>query len=148
MALRTEVFVSESELRAFCNGGLRLGVGPERLDLDGLTLTLSTPNDSVTFAGDQLTLTAINNQITAAGSPMDEVKVVCIQGRLWLIEKTPTNGIVMPAAGNTDIRRALGISGVGDITTSVLAAEGGAAPARVKIERMPRGGWTLQWESA
>lgn len=148
MALRTETFVSESELKAFCNGGLRLGVGPEKLNLDGLTLTTTTPNGSVTFSGTALSMPEINAQITADGAPMNELKLIYLQGRLWLIEKTPTNGIVLPASGNTAIRQALGISTVGDITTVVLAKEGGTAPARVKVERLPRGGWMLQWETA
>lgn len=149
MGTHVVTFTHEAEVNAFCNGGLRGGYGRHRFDLDGLTLTFSTPSDSVTFVGNDLTLAQVNAQLQAA---IPSLKVVLIGEHLWIVETTPTNGVAFPAeavvANREAARTILGFGNATEIEGVVIDKEGGTAPRRVSLTKRPNGDFCLQWEDA
>ncbi|HNC97867.1 MAG TPA: hypothetical protein PKW90_17190 [Myxococcota bacterium] len=151
MAIKTETFSAESELRAFCNGGIRGGFGRGKFDLDGLVLKFSQPSAfTCTFSGNQLSLNQISDQLMTASA--DTVKAVLIRDCLWLIEVTPTNGVTIKstaAAGAPQpAKTILGFSLTPTIAGTVLDVEGGTPPRRISAAKRPQGDWVLTWESA
>lgn len=142
--LKTNHFRSLQEMEAFANGGIQGGLGREKFDLDGLTLTFSTPNDSVTFSGNGLSILDVNTQLGAA---INTLKAIVLCDHLWIIEKTPTNGVILSAA-NEAARTVLGFSKAVGYTGLVLDDPAGTAPKRVRWGKAPSGLWELVWESA
>jgi hypothetical protein len=145
---KTNLFRTLQELDAFANGGIQGGPGREKFDLDGLTLTFSSPAASVTFSGNGLSIKAVNEQLQVA---IPSLKVVVLCDHLWILEITPTNGVAIasdPFPGTEDARSILGFSKTAEYTGLVLDDPAGTAPKRVRWGKAPGGMWELVWESA
>lgn len=145
---KTNLFRTLQELDAFANGGIQGGPGREKFDLDGKTLTFSTPADSVTFSGNSLSIKEVNAQLQAA---VPGLKAIVLCDYLWIVEITPTNGVAIASAvapGTEDARSILGFSKTAAYTGIVLDDPAGTAPKRVRWGKAPGGMWELVWESA
>lgn len=144
---KTNHFRTLQELDAFANGGIQGGLGREKFDLDGKTLTFSVPSDSVTFSGNGLSIKDVNTQLQAA---VPELKAVVLGDHLWIIEITPTHGVELPQDNSSTepARAILGFSQKQKYTGVVLDDPAGTAPKRVRWGKAPGGMWELVWESA
>lgn len=127
MALRVRKFTNLEELNLFLRGGL---IGGTRLvqvyDIGGKTLKFTSPSvTTVTFTAPNgfLTLKEIFTQIKAQ---MATVNPGQIDGRLTLIEATPTSGVALAADGTGHVL--LGFPEA-IVTGRVHTAPGGTAPS-------------------
>jgi hypothetical protein len=120
MALRVRKFRSIDEFEWFLRGGIMGSVlslntdsGPGLWGLVGLTATFTVPVGSVTFVlgadpSGFLTTAEIKTQIEAA---VAGIQVSFTNGRMTIVEASPTNGIDFGAAGAETARSILGFNG-------------------------------------
>jgi len=137
-------------------GGVKLVDGGGRVHgLHGKTLIFTTPLATATFSdpnGVGLTYKQVNEQLQDTGSPgpfpLAGILAKFVDRSLWLIETTPTNGIVMTGAGTANP-----IFGFGDATLTgvAYAAPDGSAPKLVSdnpTKKAPNDGYFIMVETA
>ena len=135
--------------------GLRTPGGGLR-ELVGLALALTTPAATVLFVdatpdvGESRDPTALLFKDIKAQIEAEEntLEVVNIDGRIGIVEKTPTSGLVLAAATTDDekkVRTLLGLP-IHAVTTKVYNPPGGAAP-RVELYSVQQSALSiLTWE--
>lgn len=165
--LRTHKFTDINEMEFFFQGGLLgsrtivpiAGSGATRspgggiAGLVGQTLTIQAPVASVTFVAatvppgvsrdpTMLMFSDIKAQIEAAAAT---IKVVQINGRIGIIEATPTNGITLNAVNET-ARALLGLPNNQAARTYKYSPLGIAVPALVQFNCLENTHIAITWE--